>query len=438
MTFSSMFFLFRFLPIFLILYFIAPGRMKNIVLFLGSLFFCTWGSLRGTFFLLVATVLNYILGQALSHCVKRTARNVLFFFGVLCNLLLPTGLTIYTLQALSYLTDCYRKKELPQKNFMDFAVYFTLFAPLVAGLVVRYGQVKQQLRERKPDAMQISYGMKRFILGLAKNVLLANNLGFLWSEISAKSLGDMSVLTAWVGVLALTYQMYFFLSGYADMAIGLGAILGFTLPENFDYPYRSTSITNLAQRFSITMVEWFRDYVYEPLVGEKKKWFRTLPSILIVGLLLGLWLGRDISFVVFGLWFAFWIVLEKLGLKELLERSPKILGRIYTMFIVMIGWVFFTMESWSEVTGYLFAMFGVNGVALYDREGLFMASHSWILFLVALVAATPMYQQIKQRLESSVNGAGIAFYRFLEKLIPALLLLWSIAYCVDTPARLFY
>ncbi len=438
MTFNSIFFLFRFLPIFLILYFMAPGRMKNIVLFFGSLFFCAWGSPRGTVFLLIATIFNYIWGWMIGICERRIRKRILLTLGVVCNLLLPTGFTIFTLQAISYLADCYGNEELPQKNLLDFAVYFTLFPQTVAGPVVRYGQIKGQLWERRPDSLQISYGLKRFIMGLAKTVLLANQLGVLWAGIAAKSMNGVSVLTAWIGVVALAYQMYFLLSGYADMAIGLGAVVGFHFPENFDYPYMANTVTEYSKKCCITLVDWFRDYIYEPLSGEKKNRFRSFPGILMTGMLFGLWLGRDVSFLAFGLWFALWMVLEKLGLCRLFQHLPRIIGRIYTLFLVMIGWVFFAMDSWNEVANYLLSLFGARQNPLYDREGLFLGSHAWMLLGIAMVGATPLCSRLEKRLSTSVSGAGLAIYRFFEKLIMAALLLLSIAYCMKTPMILGY
>ncbi len=438
MTFSSIFFLFRFLPIFLIVYFMAPGRMKNIVLFLGSLFFCGWGSPRGALYVCIALLFNYVLGRMLCSCENNGNRRLLLIFGTVCNLLFPTGFTIFTLQALSYLGDCYGDREKPQKNLLDFAVYFTLFPQTVAGPVVRYGQIKESLRERKPDSLLVSYGLKRFIIGLSKTVLLANNLGALWTQAATKSVSGISTLTAWIGVVALTYQMYFLLSGTADMAIGLGAVLGFRFPENFAYPYMAGSVTEFSKKCCITLVDWFRDYIYEPLAGEKKSRFRALPGILLTGLLLGLWLGRDVSFVVFGLWFAFWMVLEQLGLHKLLEHIPGIIGRGYTFFTVLVGWVLFAMDSWKEAAHYLLTMFGIGPQPLYDRESLFWGSHVWMLLAVAMIGATPLCSLAEKRLRASVSGAGLALYRFLEKLIVAVLLLVSIAYCVKTPMMLSY
>lgn len=460
MVFSSTLFLFRFLPIFMIIYFVAPGRMKNIILLLGSLIFYAWGEPVYVGLMLFSTVSDYLHGLAIGACKKQGMKrlflvtSILINLGVLgffkyadfliqsintfagthiplLNLPLPIGISFYTFQTMSYSIDCYRGQVRVKKNFLDFAVFVTMFPQLIAGPIVKYVDVEKQLWERRPDILQISYGCKRFVIGLAKKVLLANNLGLLWTEISARAFGSLTMLTAWLGIIAFAFQIYFDFSGYSDMAIGLGAVLGFRFPENFNYPYISATVTEFWRRWHISLSSWFREYVYIPLGGNRKGLFRQLLNILIVWTLTGIWHGAGWNFLFWGLWFAVWLMLEKLGLKRLFEFLPKGMGRAYTLFLVLISWVFFSIEGRDGILNYLLAMFGQNGAGLYDREAVFIALEYFVLFVIAIIAATPLCNRIATRLSNSVTGYGIAAYRVLEKLIMAVLLIASIAYVVD-------
>lgn len=460
MVFSSTLFLFRFLPIFMILYFVAPGRMKNFILFLGSLIFYAWGEPVYVCLMLFSTLSDYLHGLAIDACKHRATKKVLLITSIIINLgmlgffkyadflvetinlvfgttipllslPLPIGISFYTFQTMSYTIDCYRGQVKVQRNLLDFAVFVTLFPQLIAGPIVKYADVEDQLHKRKPDILQISYGSKRFIIGLAKKVLLANNFGLVWTEISSADFGELNVFAAWIGIIAFAFQIYFDFSGYSDMAIGLGACLGFTFPENFNYPYISVTITEFWRRWHMTLSSWFREYVYIPLGGNRKGLPRQLVNILIVWTLTGIWHGAGWNFLLWGLWFAFWLMLEKLGLKKLFEILPKLVGRVYTWFVVLISWVFFSIEGGSGAFGYLKAMFGLNGTGLYDREALFIGLESLVLLLIAVIAATPFPRNFAKRLENSTSGYGIAGYRVLEKLLPAILLIASIAYIVD-------
>lgn len=460
MVFSSTIFLFRFLPIFIILYFVVPGRMKNVILLLGSLFFYAWGEPVYVLLMLFSTVVDYVLGRCMGATGKKGFRGLYLTLSVFVNLSvlgffkyadffiqtvntllgteiaslalpLPIGISFYTFQTMSYSIDCYRGKVKVQRNFLDFAVFVTMFPQLIAGPIVKYADVEKQLHERKPDILQISYGCKRFIIGLAKKVLLANNLGLLWVQVSGGYLEEVSVLGAWLGIIAFALQIYFDFSGYSDMAIGLGACLGFTFPENFNYPYIATTITDFWRRWHMTLSGWFREYVYIPLGGNRKGLPRQLLNILIVWGLTGIWHGAGWNFLLWGCWFAFWLILEKLGLKKFFERAPKALGSIYTLFLVLISWVFFEMNSPAGIRDYLSALFGRNGAGLYNREALFLGMENLILLVVAILAALPVWKSIETRMRASVTGFGIASYRVWEKLIPAVLLLASIAYIVD-------
>lgn len=460
MVFSSTVFLFRFLPIFFILYFVVPGRMKNGILFLGSLFFYAWGEPVYVLLMLFSCLSDYVHGRILENLRKKDLRALVLTSSIVINLLvlgffkyadflvqtinslagtayplmelpLPIGISFYTFQSMSYTIDCYRGRVKPQRNFLDFAVFVTMFPQLIAGPIVKYSQIEKQLHERKPDIIQISYGCKRFIIGLAKKVLLANNLGLLWDRISAQNYGELSVLMAWLGIIAFAFQIYFDFSGYSDMAIGLGACLGFTFPENFNYPYIAKSVTDFWRRWHMTLSGWFKEYVYISLGGNRRGLFRQIINILIVWMLTGLWHGAHWNFLVWGLWFAFWLIMEKLFIKKLMQYTPTKSGHVYTLLVIVIGWVFFEMNNVQDGVLYLGAMFGLNGVGLYTGEALFLSMEYLVLFIISVIACTPMMNKLAARMSQSVTGYGLAVYRVLEKLIPALLLILSLAYIVD-------
>ena len=459
MVFSSVIFLFRFLPLFFLLYFMVPGRGKNVILFLGSLFFYAWGEPVYVFLMLFSTVVDYVNGQmiwryrgkkqakiflAVSVCINLS---VLCFFkyadfliqaingltGVsipLLNLPLPIGISFYTFQTMSYTIDVYRGDTKVQRNILDFGVYVAMFPQLIAGPIVKYRSVEENLHRRKTDIFGISRGLKRFVTGLAKKVLLANTIGELWAEISAMEFGNVSVLTAWIGILAFAFQIYFDFSGYSDMAIGLGEIMGFHFPENFNYPYISGSVTEFWRRWHISLGSWFREYVYIPLGGNRRGVPRQMFNIIVVWLLTGIWHGAGWSFLLWGLWFGLLLMIEKLFLGKLLESLPKGIGILYNAVAVLLGWVLFALETPAGIIGYLAAMFGIGG-NLVDRQGLYLLGEYIVLFAIAAVAATPLPGRMVVNLNKSGSGWGIALYRLGEKVIPALLLLLSIAGIVD-------
>jgi len=460
MVFSSTLFLFRFLPIIMILYFMAPGRMKNILLLLGSLFFYAWGEPVYVLLMLFSTASDYIHGRIIGKVRDKTLKKVFlassiivnlsvlgffkyadFLVGTinqvagtqipLLNLPLPIGISFYTFQTMSYSIDVYRGKVKVQKNLLDFAVFVTMFPQLIAGPIVRYADVEKDLHERKPDILQIQYGVRRFVAGLAKKVLLANNLGFLWTQVSGGEWSSMTAAGAWLGIVAYTFQIYFDFSGYSDMAIGLGACFGFDFPENFRYPYISRSVTEFWRRWHMTLSSWFKEYVYIPLGGNRKGMARQLLNILIVWTLTGIWHGAGWNFLLWGLWFALWLILEKLFLKKVFDRLPKGIGWLYTMILVVISWVFFAIEGDGGAIAYLKIMLGMGEAGWINQTALFMAKENLILFMLAALGATPVCSMVSKKLREASNGYGIAVYRVLEKLILAVLLIASIAYIVD-------
>lgn len=459
MLFSSVLFLFRFLPLFFLCYYLVPGRVKNLILFLGSLIFYAWGEPIYVMLMLFSTLVDYTHGRLIEKFRGRKAAkgflisSVIINLFILCffkyadflvqsinsvagtsiplmNLPLPIGISFYTFQTMSYTIDVYRGETKVQRNLLDFGVFVTMFPQLIAGPIVKYRDVEARLRSRKADIVVISHGMKRFCVGLAKKVLLANNIGALWELIYAMDFGEMSMLTAWVGVFAFAFQIYFDFSGYSDMAIGLGEMLGFYFPENFNYPYISASVTEFWRRWHMSLGSWFREYVYIPLGGNRKGVRRQLLNIFIVWMLTGIWHGAGWNFLLWGLWFALALVLEKRLLGRLFLWLPKGVGRIYTMLVVLVGWVLFALNTPAEIMGYLRAMVGAAG-GLFDAQGIYLGREYGILFLIAAIGSTPLCGGIAKRLEKSGNGVGIALYRLGEKLIPAALLLLSIAGIVE-------
>lgn len=460
MVFSSVMFLFRFLPIFMICYYVVPQRMKNFILFVGSLFFYAWGEPVYVVLMIFSTVSDYIHGLLIERTRGKKWDTFFLISSIVINLLmlgffkyadfligffnsvagtafpllelpLPIGISFYTFQTMSYTIDVYRKDAKVQKSLLDFGVFVTLFPQLIAGPIVKYRQVADDLHNRPMDVNQISYGAKRFVVGLAKKVLIANNIGALWAEVSAMDYGNMSVLTSWIGILAFAFQIYFDFSGYSDMAIGLGACLGFTFPENFNYPYISRSVTEFWRRWHITLGSWFREYVYIPLGGNRKGLGRQLINILVVWLLTGIWHGAGWNFLLWGLWFAFFLILEKMFWKKVCDVLPGGFGMVYTWLVVLLGWVLFEVQNTESIKAFIRAMFGLNGAGLLDRQGLYLGGEYCVVFAVAVVAATPLFHLAASRLKQSRTGYAMALYRLFEKVVPAALLLVSIAYIVD-------
>lgn len=458
MVFSSVLFLFRFLPVFLICYLVFPGRMKNFILFLGSLVFYAWGEPVYVLLMLFSTLVDYVNGRMIERFRgRREAKrfliaSVIINLFVLCffkyadflvqtfnsvtgaavpllNLPLPIGISFYTFQTMSYTIDVYRGEAKVQKSLLDFGVFVTMFPQLIAGPIVKYKDVEERLHSRRVDIMAVSHGMKRFCLGMAKKVLLANNIGALWAEISAMDFAGLSALTAWLGIVAFAFQIYFDFSGYSDMAIGLGEILGFHFPENFNYPYISASVTEFWRRWHISLGSWFREYVYIPLGGNRKGLPRQMVNIFIVWMLTGIWHGAGWNFLLWGLWFAFFLALEKLFLGKVLKKLGRAVGILYDSLVVLVGWVFFSLETPGQIAGFLSAMAGKGGLA--DRQGLFLGREYLVLLVIAAVAATPLFGKTASCLESSKTGVGMALYRLGEKVIPVLLLILSIAGIVD-------
>ncbi len=432
MVFSSLTFLQLYLPICLLLYYLVPQKGRNAVLFFMSLVFYAWGEPVYVVLLLFSTVLDYTCGKLadkyrgkpaakaaliVSVCVNLGLLSIFKYSGFVVEtinriagtaiavpeLALPIGISFYTFQTMSYTIDIYRGEAKPQKNMLDFGAYVTLFPQLVAGPIVRYQTVAEELRQRTYSVDLFADGVRRFLCGFGKKILLANNIGLLWETVSAQT--TPTVLLAWLGVLAYGFQIYFDFSGYSDMAIGLGLMLGFHFPENFRYPFMADSITDFWRRWHITMGTWFRDYVYIPLGGNKKGRRRQLCNIAIVWLLTGLWHGASWNFVLWGAYFGGLLLLEKLFLLRLLEKMPGWLRHVYAMLCVTIGWTLFAFENMKAGMNWLKHMFRGQ---LYDRSSLYLLMTYGVLLLICAIASTPAMKYLKGFCKKKNSGGTFA------------------------------
>ncbi len=424
MVFSSVLFLLYFLPITIILYFLAPKRIRNLILFVVSLFFYGWGEPIYILIMLFSTFFDYFNGIMLVkyddnervrkfYLVLSMVVNlgILGFFKYsdfligalnssleldipLLNLPLPIGISFYTFQTMSYTIDIYRRVAKHQKNIIDFGAYVVMFPQLIAGPVVRYNTISEELNDRKETYEGFSDGISRFVCGLSKKVLLANNIGMLWDYVVSLPQSELSVLLSWLGIIAYAFQIYFDFSGYSDMAIGLGKMLGFNFPENFNYPYISKSITEFWRRWHISMGTWFREYLYIPLGGNRVKVSRNVLNLIIVWFCTGLWHGAGYNFIVWGLYYGLILILEKFVYGKLLNKLPSIIRHIYTLVLVLIGWVFFAFDSLKGGVEYLKCMFGFKGE--FINSGFTYNLLSYLpLIVVLVIASTPVIKKFK-------------------------------------------
>ncbi|WP_438432610.1 MBOAT family O-acyltransferase [Gorillibacterium sp. sgz500922] len=453
MVFSSLVFLFLFLPAVLLLYYAAPQRIRNLVLFVVSLIFYAWGEPVYIAIMLLSTVTDFSFGLLLDNS-KRTARQrkgivalsivvnlgLLGFFkyadfliGNLNSLLgtswpltelpLPIGISFYTFQSMSYIIDVYRGEAKAQRNWIDFGAFVSLFPQLVAGPIVTYNTVAGQMKSRRETASDFAEGVRRFIIGLAKKVLLANTIGLVWNSILATPADSLPAATAWLGLVAFAFQIYFDFSGYSDMAIGLGLMFGFRFRENFNKPYAATSITDFWRRWHISLSSWFRDYVYIPLGGNRRGLPRQLLNLLVVWLLTGLWHGASWNFVLWGLYFGLILMFEKTGGLKLLAKLPPILQHAYAILLILIGWVFFAFPDFSDMWGYIQALAGVGTEPLWNTHTLYLLyTNAVLLVLLAAASAPPprRLRELSRRVPFPLAAAGLA----------ALFLL-SVAYLVN-------
>lgn len=464
MVFSSLLFLFRFLPIVLLLYFIAPGKLKNLVLFLMSLIFYAWGEPIYVVLMLFSTVVDYTHGLLVQHFkdqgkMKRArmvvASSVVINLALLCffkysdflinnlnhlfgleianlNLGLPIGISFYTFQTMSYTIDVYRGDARVQKNIISFGAYVALFPQLIAGPIVQYKTVDEQMNHRRVTWEGFAYGVQRFVIGLGKKVLLANNIGLLWDHIKALSSGngELSVLTAWIGALAFAFQIYFDFSGYSDMAIGLGAMFGFRFNENFNYPYESRSITEFWRRWHISLGTWFKEYVYIPLGGNRCGKARQIRNILFVWALTGIWHGASWNFMMWGIYFGVLLVVEKLWLLKFLEKLPGWVQNVYTMFLVLISWMIFAFDSMKEGAAYIGRMFGMAVSGIIDEKALYILGSYGMILIILMIGCTELPKKLTEILIGKWGRESVVTAVVSNVLLAAILIL-SVAFIVD-------
>lgn len=455
MVFSSAVFLCIYLPLVLLGYYICPKKWRNLFLLIVSLVFYAWGEPKYVLLMMFSILTNYIFGRLMYRNRENRRRlklmlvlsvvidlGLLGFFKYtdfiitnlnaafstdfdLLNVALPIGISFYTFQAMSYTIDVYRGDVKVQKNLVDFGMYISMFPQLIAGPIVRYSDVEVQLKDRSVTTGDFADGIMRFVVGLGKKVLLANQIGALWTEIYGLG-GVTSALTAWLGAAAYTFQIYFDFSGYSDMAIGLGRMLGFKFPENFRYPYESLSITDFWRRWHITLSTWFKEYLYIPLGGNRHGLMRQALNLLIVWTLTGFWHGAGWNFIMWGLYYFAILLIEKLFLLQVLDKLPKLLRHVYSLLLIVVGWVIFACDDVSMLLPYLGSMFGANG-ALGGQDMYWLTTKA-ILLMVCAIAST----QLPKKLFEKATGAMNEKTAFILKAVPtAAVLILSMAFLIS-------
>ncbi len=456
MVFSSLVFLYFFLPLVMLLYFVLPDKAKNFVILVSGLFFYAWGEPKYIVIMIISTAIDYTAGRFIDYYDKSPRKRTAFLLvSVIMNLSLlavfkyssfiitainsvfginipdpqlplPIGISFYTFQSMSYTIDLYMRNIKVQKNFISFTSYVTLFPQIVAGPIVRYEDVAKEIDSRTVNISKVSEGIGKFLKGLAKKVLLANNIGMIWAEVKAMDFGGISALTAWLGILAFTFQIYFDFSGYSDMAIGLGKMLGFNFPVNFNHPYISKSISEFWRRWHITLGSWFRSYVYIPLGGNRKGIARTVFNTFVVWALTGLWHGASWNFVLWGLYFGILIAIERFGFGKILERLPAAVSMLYTFVMVVFGWVLFDTDTLSDAWTFISAMFGANGI-LADNTSLYLLVNNIVIFAVCAFASTNIFGAVTGKLKDRKPVLN----RYAVPVVQLCVLIICTAYLVD-------
>lgn len=426
MLFSSVTFIFYFLPITFILYYIVPNKFKNYILLVASMIFYAWGGLLYFPLLLVSIIVNYIFGLKIDkYKDNREKDRRILIYSIIFNILflgvfkysnflvdninvlfntsfniptipLPIGISFYTFQSMSYVIDVYRGDGRVQRNILNLALYISMFPQLVAGPIVRYETVDRQITERSYSFDKFNFGLERVVKGLFKKVIISNTIGELASLIYALPNSEMTVATAWIGAIAYTFQIYFDFSGYSDMAIGLGKMLGFDFLENFNYPYISKSVSEFWRRWHISLGSWFRDYVYIPLGGSRVGKVKLYRNLAIVWLTTGIWHGASWNFILWGVYFGIFIVLERAFLQKVLNRLPGFIQHIYLMIIVIFGWVIFSQPNLTSAIQYIKIMLGIGTYSLYNGYTSFYISQYGLILIVAIIASIPIVKYIKK------------------------------------------
>lgn len=447
MIFSSILFIFRFLPIALILYYITPQKYKNLILTLLSLVFYSWGEGKYFLIMIASIIIDYTAGRLIyrykNEIKKKTivlCISLVFNFGLLfffkyfnffidninnifnlaikgVKITLPLGISFYTFQTMSYSIDVYRGKIVPEKNIINFAAFVTLFPQLIAGPIVKYTDINKEISRRVITKDNVEVGIEKFILGLGRKVLIANNIGMLWTEVEGIGFENISTPLAWLGIISFGLQIYFDFSGYSLMAIGLGKMLGFNFPENFNYPYISRSISEFWRRWHITLGSWFKEYVYIPLGGNRKGKVRVTFNLFIVWALTGLWHGASYNFLLWGLFFFLLISIEKLGLINFLNKH-RVFSHIYTIVLLLIGWTLFAITDFNGICEYLSKLF------LYSNgeEWIYYLRNYGVSLIIAIIFSLPLVSMFYKKIDN---------FKWIKTIILMGIFIISVAYLVD-------
>jgi len=445
-------------------YFITPLKFRNFVLLIISLIFYGWGEPVYVFIMIFSVVMDYIYGWGVSiyknkHKDKIARRFVIasvisnlcllgffkyadFFINNLklipflsglqpLNVALPIGISFYTFQTMSYTLDIYMGTAKVQKNITSFGMYVVSFPQLIAGPIVRYKDIDEQIRKRKESVVMFACGVRTFICGMCKKVLFANTAGAIWTYIKALPDGDITVVGAWLGIIAFSFQIYFDFSGYSDMAIGIAKMFGFTFLENFNYPYISKSITEFWRRWHISLGAWFRDYVYIPLGGNRKGLLKQYRNIAIVWFLTGFWHGASWNYILWGIYFGIILMLEKGFILDRLKKAPVFVSRIYSVILIIFGWLLFTFEDMNKGLGHLGKMFGVSVRGFIDTGAVYDLIHYLPFFILAAIGSTPLPKKLFYKFFDNLNKTNVAV-RIATPVISAALLLICVAFLVDS------
>ena len=456
MLFSSVSFLYYFLPITLVLYFVSKDKYKNIILLLASLFFYFYGEPKYTVLMLISAFSAYIHGILIEKFREKGYSKLFLVSGLvvslgilivfkymdfiikninyisnsnikLLRLVLPIGISFYTFQGLSYIVDVYKKDAKVCRSFVDFATYVCLFPQLIAGPIVRYTTIEDELKNRTHSFDKFAYGVNRFVVGLAKKVILANNLGMI-VDIMTKS-NEKSVLSYWMVAIFFSLQIYYDFSGYSDMAIGLGRMFGFDFLENFNYPFISKNIKEFWRRWHISLSTFFRDYVYIPLGGNRVSRGRWIFNLLIVWSLTGLWHGDSWNFILWGLYFALLLIIENLFLQNILNKLPALIQHIYAKFFIIISFVIFNNENIKDLWSSLYNMFNFRGLDLYNDFSTYYLKSYTVLLIVSVIGATPILKNIIQKINKNVTGQKVI--STINPILNIVLLVVVTAYLID-------
>lgn len=452
MIFSSFTFIFQFLPMVVFIYYCLPVKARNGWLFISSLVFYAFGEPGYVWLLVLSIFANYGFGLGIGILQKKNKKQSKIVMAsaicvnilLLCvfkylrmlvpawNIVMPVGISFYTFQEISYLVDVYRGDAKVQKNLINFGTYVAMFPQLIAGPVIRYQRIDEQLSHRHEknrfDSEMAAAGIRRFIIGLGKKAILANSAGEIWNQVMEGGAADWTVCSTWLGVLAFTLQIYFDFSGYSDMAIGLAGIFGFRLEENFSYPYESKSITEFWRRWHISIGTWFREYVYIPLGGNQKGVLRHSINIFIVWGLTGLWHGASLNFLLWGLYYGFLLVIEKYVLHSWLHRLPGLFRNWYTMLLVALGWVLFEISDANKLQAFMGAMFGKQGFGFALSENQHLLAVNGYFLLLGILGTTQIPKKLWHKMKEKKGMAVLETIGYLVLFLVAVAYIMQATY----------